>query len=122
MKAIDKEDLVEFINTLKDQQRIYLDYTVGVREACTKILQKIESMPVKEWWTSVSEKLPEDGVYLVYAPDYKGGSSTAKEWNDGVMFSKCRKGKWSIEHGYYTRPNCVKAWMPIPTFKKEDEE
>ncbi len=114
MKAISKEPLVNYIDAMRDQQWSYLEYAVGVEEACTKILRKIEEMPVKEWWVPVSEKLPEDGVYLVYAPDYKGGSSTSKEWNDGVMFSKCRKGKWSIEHGYHTRPNCVKAWMPIP--------
>ena len=65
-------------------------------------------------WIPCSERLPEDGIYLVYAPDYQGGSSSAKEWHDGVMFSKYKNGKWSIEHGYYSRPNCVIAWMPLP--------
>lgn len=65
-------------------------------------------------WIPCSERLPEDGVYLVYAPDYQGGSSSSKEFHDGVMFAKRKNGKWSIEHGYYSRPNCVKAWMPLP--------
>ena len=66
-------------------------------------------------WIPVSEMLPEEnGVYLVYAPDYRGGSSRGKEWHDGIMFASFKNGKWSIEHGYYSRPNCVIAWMPLP--------
>ena len=75
-------------------------------------------------WIPVTERLPEkDGCYLVYAPQYRGGSSTAKEWHNGVMFSGHKKGKWSIEHGYYRRPGCVIAWMPIPEpYAERDEE
>ena len=66
-------------------------------------------------WIPVSERLPgKDGHYLVYAPKYRGGSSSAKEYYDGVMFSRFNNGKWSIEHGYYERKNCVIAWMPLP--------
>lgn len=66
-------------------------------------------------WTLVIEKLPvEDGWYLVYAPDYRGGSSSGLKNINGVMFSKFQKNKWSIEVGYHERPNCVKAWMKIP--------
>lgn len=66
-------------------------------------------------WIPCSEKLPEkDGHYIVYAPTYTGGSSSSKEFHDGIMFSAFRKGKWSIEHGYHKRPNCVVAWMPLP--------
>lgn len=64
-------------------------------------------------WRPCSEPPEEDGVYIVYAPTYSGGSSSAKECHDGVMFSKYKNGKWSIEHGYYSRPNCVKAWKPL---------
>ena len=74
-------------------------------------------------WVLCTDKLPEvDDVYLVYAPYYSGGSSSAKENHKGVMFSKFKNGKWSIEHSYYKRPNCVKAWMPIPVFKQEEKE
>ena len=71
--------------------------------------------PKQGEWIPCEERLPsEDSTYLVYAPSYKGGSSTAKEKHNGVMFSKYKNGKWSIEHGYYSRPNCVIAWMPLP--------
>lgn len=74
-------------------------------------------------WIPCSEPPKKDGVYIVYAPNYSGGSSSAKEWHDGVMFSNYKKGKWSIEHGYYKRPNCAKAWMPLPEpWKGEDNE
>lgn len=66
-------------------------------------------------WIPCSKRLPEkDGHYIVYAPTYSGGSSSSKEYHDGVMFSAFKKGKWSIEHGYHKRPNCVRAWMPLP--------
>jgi hypothetical protein len=66
-------------------------------------------------WISVNERLPEvDGYYLVYAPSYSGGSSSAKENHNGVMFSRFSNGKWSIEHGYYKRKGCVRAWLPLP--------
>ena len=75
-------------------------------------------------WIPCSEKMPEkDGHYIVYAPTYSGGSSSSKEHHDGIMFSAFKKGKWSIEHGYHKRPNCVVAWMPLPErYKAESEE
>lgn len=86
-------------------------------------MAQIESAPTVKTepdWTFVSKGLPEkNGVYLVYAPDYDGGSSRSKEKHDGVMFSAFRNGKWGIEHGYYKRPNCVRAWKP---FSKPTEE
>lgn len=80
------------------------------------IINEIKALPSAEpQWIPVSERLPEeDGVYIVYAPYYFGGSSSAKENHKGIMFSKYKNGKWSIEHGYYKRPNCVQAWMPLP--------
>ena len=81
---------------------------------CDDILEIIEAMPTVPQWIPVTEHTPEDGIYLVYAPNYTGGSSSAKEWHNGVMFSAFKNGKWSIEHGYYKRPGCVKAYMPLP--------
>lgn len=87
-------------------------------ERVKEIIDEIESTPSAEKvgkWIPVDERLPKkEGHYLVYAPYYSGGSSTGKENHDGVMFSKFKNGKWSIEHGYYKRPNCVQAWMPLP--------
>ena len=63
------------------------------------------------WNTGTPE---ETGWYLVYAPDYFGGSSGCRECYDGIMFAKWNGKSWSIEQGYYKRPGCVKAWMPTP--------
>ena len=66
-------------------------------------------------WVSVEERLPDtDGAYLVYAPTYTGGSSSSLDCIGGIMFSRFKHEKWSIESGYYKRPNCVTHWMPIP--------
>ena len=77
----------------------------------------INAMPTidaEPHWIPCCERLPEDGTYIVYAPEYRGGSSRSKEHHNGVMFASFKSGKWSIEHGYYSRPNCVIAWMPLP--------
>ena len=107
MRLIDKDALIsameEFEKALGD------DMTHGIFYA-----NIAPTVDVEPCWIPCSERLPEDGVYLVYAPDYQGGSSSSKEWHDGVMFAKRKNGKWSVEHGYYSRPNCVKAWMPLP--------
>ena len=77
----------------------------------------------KQEWIPCSERLPEeDGHYIVYAPSYSGGSSSGKEIHDGVMFSRFKSGKWSIEVGYHKRPNCVKAWMTIEPWKGAGDE
>lgn len=72
-------------------------------------------------WISVEERLPErDGVYLVYAPTYSGGSSSGLDCIGGVMFCRRRYGHWSIEVGYHKRPNCVTHWMPLPEPPEEE--
>lgn len=73
-------------------------------------------------WVRCEERLPEEkGWYLVYAPKYRGGSSSGKESANRVMFSKWSGKTWSIEVGYYERPNCVTHWMPLPQPSKEGE-
>lgn len=70
-------------------------------------------------WISVNDRLPEiNGTYLVYAPTYSGGSSSGLDNICGVMFARWKK-RWSIEVGYYERPNCVTHWMPLPEPPKE---
>ena len=81
--------------------------------AANYVLGNLPSAQPEPQWRPCSEPPEEDGVYIVYAPGYSGGSSSAKECHNGVMFSKYKNGKWSIEHGYYSRPNCVKAWKPL---------
>ena len=74
-------------------------------------------------WISVKNRLPtEHGWYLVFAPGYSGGSSSGLCVHSGNMFAKWNGKTWSIEVGYYKRPGCVKAWMPLPEPPKEDED
>ena len=82
-------------------------------QALSEIKEMLEMSHPEPQWRPCSKPPEEDGVYIVYAPTYSGGSSSAKECHNGVMFSKYKNGKWSIEHGYYSRPNCVKAWKPL---------
>ena len=122
-RPIDADALMETIN--RHCYPIRHDMT-SIEPGMTRIgiLQAIQEQPTIEprpQWIPVSERLPEtEGVYLVYAPGYTGGSSSAKENHNGAMFSKWKNGKWSVEHGYYERPNCVRAWMPLPEPYQED--
>lgn len=82
-----------------------------------------EELCKKQGWISVKDMLPwAKGVYLVYAPSYKGGSSTSQKNIRGVMFATWRNQTWSIEVGYYERPECVTHWMPLPDPPKEDND
>lgn len=83
--------------------------------AIETLLDEVEQAE-KLTWISVKDRLPDmDGAYLVYAPTYTGGSSSSLDCIGGIMFSRFKYEKWSIESGYYKRPNCVTHWMPIPT-------
>ena len=100
-----------------------LPYDSDFAEAKIIAIRAIQNASSAQQWIPVSERLPEkDGHYIVYAPTYSGGSSSSKEYHDGVMFSAFKKGKWSIEHGYHKRPNCVVAWMPLPEPWKGEKE
>lgn len=113
------------IDEWKNDFKGYVNALNIPRDDYRGIMEYIDELPSAEpHWIPCSERMPEeDGVYLVYAPEYRGGSSSSKEWHDGVMFAKCKNGKWSIEHGYYSRPNCVMAWMPLPEpYEAKDEK
>ncbi len=80
------------------------------------VIDKTPTLTPPNEWVSVEDRLPDtDGAYLVYAPTYTGGSSSSLDCIGGIMFSRFKHEKWSIESGYYKRPNCVTHWMPIPT-------
>jgi hypothetical protein len=66
------------------------------------------------WLTTTPEK---DGTYLVYAPNYVGGSSSAKESHNGIMFSRFKNGKWSIEKtkSIEKKSGLVEKWAEIPS-------
>lgn len=90
--------------------KVYAELYERVKE----IRQYVSDVQKSEWELCCNGLPNEEGHYLVYAPNYSGGSSGGKESHDGVMFSRFKNEKWSIEHGYHKRPNCVKAWMPLP--------
>lgn len=100
-----------------------MSLTANVETVLNQFIDWIDQADTEEpQWIPCSEPPKNEGTYLVYAPDYRGGSSSAKENYNGVMFSKYKNGKWSVEHGYYERPDCVTAWMPMPEPYKVGEK
>lgn len=89
-----------------------------VPTACIDWAETIDAAPR---WHSMEDNGPpeENGPYFVYAPSYRGGSSSGKESARGVMISKWTGKHWSIEVGYYKRPGCVTHWMPIEPPKED---
>ena len=109
MRLIDADVLFENVGKIKPRNE---EHYKSIGEFMTLITN---APTINAKWILCSERLPEeDGHYIVYAPSYRGGSSSGKEIHNGVMFSRFKNGKWSIEVGYHKRPNCVKAWMPLP--------
>lgn len=88
------------------------------------VISMIETLSGRSQWISVKDRLPRrPDWYLVYVPDYHGGSSRQKEQHKGVMFAKWNGKSWGIEKCYYDRPNIVIAWreIPEPPEVKQDE-
>ena len=107
---IDREAVREFIKSYRHSTDVAFDME-----------KRLDEIPAASPWHRVEEELPDEvGSYLVYAPTYIGGSSSAKECKAGVMFARWLKGgHWSIEVGYYKRPGCVTHWMPIEPPKED---
>lgn len=105
-----KDNLVVIPNNPSDAYQI--GYAIGYQDG-----KRDGASP----WHRVEDGLPDKvGSYLVYAPTYRGGSSSEKECKAGVMFARWLKGgHWSIEVGYYKRPGCVTHWMPIEPPKED---
>ena len=122
-RAIDGDKLVENLRLIATCWSISPFVSKEKHSGAVDMLREVERevkkapliTPPNEW-VSVDERLPDtDGAYLVYAPTYTGGSSSSLDCIGGIMFSRFKHEKWSIESGYYKRPNCVTHWMPIPT-------
>lgn len=115
MRLIDADALIEALE--EDEPEVWIpdEYTEGQHAQYLLDLAAIKAAPTVHQWRSVATFGPptENGWYLVYAPDYIGGSSGHKECINGYMFAKWNGKSWSIERCYYNRPGCVKAWMPI---------
>lgn len=119
MRTIDADALwKEFCKSEAIEER----YGSGVLEIIGNIIDNAPTIDAVPQWIPCEERLPEEeGFYIVYAPTYFGGSSSGKENHNGVMFSRWKSSKWSVEHGYHKRPNCVRAWMPLPEPYRERE-
>ena len=88
--------------------------TLAYFDRLNKVLDQIELYKWHDLKSDPDDLPTKDGFYLVYAPSYKPGSSRGKQVvHKGYMFSRYQSGKWSIEVGYYERPNCVRAWREI---------
>ena len=109
-ELIEREAVREFIKSYRHSTDVAFD-----------IEKHLDEIPTASPWHRVEDELPDEvGSYLVYAPTYIGGSSSAKECKAGVMFARWLKGgHWSIEVGYYKRPGCVTHWMPIEPPKED---
>ena len=83
-------------------------------------------------WIPVTERLPEDGTYLVTLEGFCGGEprtnirSFAKDLNKVNEFDfpeqKCGWYDYDSEYGYWEDTSVI-AWMPLPKpYKEGDEE
>lgn len=95
----------------RDMKSCQYDRDYSLMDFC----EWLDDAPTASPWHSMEDNGPpeEKGHYFVYAPSYRGGSSSEKERARGVMISNWTGKHWSIEVGYYKRPGCVTHWMPI---------
>ena len=121
MRLIDADATIETLEGLTEQ-------CGGVGAALVKALVfaalKSQSiLPTVGGWVSVKDRKPkEKGAYLVYAPDYKSGSSRGQPNHNGIMFSYWNGTAWGIEiqGGYRYRKSIVRYWMPLPEPLEEE--
>ena len=69
----------------------------------------VKNMSDKSGWIPVSERLPEDGIYITTL--------------DGELVGQEEPftGMCGIENGKWDDEDCVIAWMPLPEPYKEDD-
>lgn len=113
MKAIDKEDLVEFI---KNEYEVTWEdgYLGGMKDACVDILNKIESMPVKETgWISVLDEMPQARRSVILSTkDWTGEGCYWETTEHHVIWKGYR---WNATYW----DDEVVAWKPLPNPIKE---
>ena len=99
---------------IAEEDEVKLARAEGAYTAFTEAKLTMDKHVINPWHSMEDNGPPEEkGPYFVYAPSYRGGSSSEKERARGVMISKWTGKHWSIEVGYYKRPGCVTHWMPI---------
>jgi len=115
MRLIDADALVETMKA--DEPEVWIqdeEYLVGLRDQYLLDLTAVEAAPTVHLLRSMATYGPpkDVGWYLVYAPNYTGGSS--KEHINGYMFAQWNGKTWSVERYGYQQKSCVKAWMALP--------
>lgn len=125
MRLIDADELEVHEGTIDDWRTEQFVYKDDIDDAPT-----IENPK----WIPVTERLPEDGTYLVTIERIVGTSTSsvdmksfAKDLNKVNKFNFPKKCGWydyDSEYGYWEETRVI-AWMPLPKpykAKSEDKE
>lgn len=115
MRLIDADATIKTLEELTELCRG--EGAVLVKALVFAALKSQSLIPTVSGWVSVKDRIPKrKGVYLVYAPDYKPGSSRGQPNHNGIMFSYWNGTAWWIEiqGGYRYRKSFVRYWMPLP--------
>ena len=123
MRLIDAHKLTDHLQMVQKRDGLWGAIDRVVMEVIDRFVREEPTVDAAPRWHSMEDNGPpeENGLYFVYAPSYRGGSSSGKESARGVMISKWTGKHWSIEVGYYKRPGCVTHWMPIEPPKEKGE-
>lgn len=127
-----REKAIEYLNTLYmalavfPNQQISLGNVGEMKESVSMAIKAVEQEPK---WILVSEKLPEDGTYLVTLERIVGEPridirSFAQDLSkvDEFDFPKQKWGwyDYDSEYGYWEDTRVI-AWMPLPEPYKPQE-
>ena len=85
-------------------------YIEDVLEMLEQLQSDLEQDEKENGWIPVSERLPEDGIYITTL--------------DGELVGQEEPftGMCGIENGKWDDEDCVIAWMPLPEPYKEDDQ
>ena len=101
-------DYHDFMKKLVDDHQMVL--ASDVFEMIEQLQEDLEQDEKENGWIPVSERLPEDGIYITTL--------------DGELVGQEEPftGMCGIENGKWDDEDCVIAWMPLPEPYKEDDQ